>query len=106
MREVGEMGGGGRGHFIGAEKEGDRAFMAVFKARRRIAAVMDGGVIWGRSVGADVGVPRVSDRKRKKERSVPVCAGWAGAGPCLREGERERRLARWAGPEARLARFF
>ena len=56
MREVGEMGGGGQGHFIGAEKEGDRAFMAVFKARRRIAAVMDGDGIWGRNEGRWSGV--------------------------------------------------
>ena len=47
----------------------------------------------------------VTERKKRGAR-VTVCAGWAGAGPCLREGERERRLARWAGPEARLARFF
>ena len=88
--------------FIYARMEGDRGSLwSVVADRRR--SLRDGrGVISGEEegegrVGADVGVPHVSDRKEKrKEHALLVC--WLdGFGPfaCASVGKREE--ARWAG---------
>ena len=47
----------------------------------------EGDVTRASAVGADVWTPHVSDWKEKKVQRVPVCAGWADAGP-LRARER------------------
>ena len=69
--------------FIDARMEGDRGSLWGVMADRRRSLRDRRGAISGEEegegrVGADVGVPHVSDRKEKKERSAYRSAGLMG----------------------------
>ena len=95
--------------FIDARMEGDRGSLRGVMADRRRSLRDRRGAISGEEegegrVGADVGVPHVSDREGKKRKRALVCGGrWAELGCCTRE--KKGRLG-WAGPGCSAGDFF